>query len=387
MVTKFYNFNLIDGTGAEIVQNAELYVQDGKIVEPREVDSEVNLCGEYVIPGLMDGHVHVSMPPFDVAKINITDFGASEHTMNGIINLGLLLDQGVTYVRDVGSIYQHESVELPMRKYLANGTIKGPMMKCSGPMMQITGGHMAHVSNAVCDGVEECRKMARKHIAMGVDLLKYAGTGGVGTEGNDPNAYQFNIDEISAITEEAHKVGKKVATHAHGTQGIKNALIAGVDSIEHGTLADDEAIDMMVENGAWLVPTLGVQHVILNNPRVPAYLKEKEKEISVLHKASLKKAYDKGVKLACGTDLLPTLMPFAPHLEIQLMMEVTGMNALEGIKIATKNTAELIGVDATHGTLEVGKVADFVVIKGNPCDDIQNIKNIISVYQKGQAIK
>ncbi len=387
MVTKFYNFNLIDGTGADVAVNSELYVQDGKIVAPCEFEKEVDLGGQYVIPGLMDTHVHVSMPPFDITKINVADFGASEHTMNAIINLDLLLSQGVTYIRDVGSIYQYECVELPLRKYLANGTIKGPNMKCSGPMMQITGGHMAHASDYVCDGVDECRKMTRKIIAKGVDLIKFAGTGGVGTEGNDPNAYQFNIDEVEAIVCEAHKVGKKVATHAHGTQGIKNAVLAGVDSIEHGTLADDETLDLMAERGTWLIPTLGIQFMILSDPRVPAYLKTKESEISAKHKEGLKKAYEKGVKIACGTDLMPTLMPFAPHLEIQLIMEATGMSALEGIKVATKNSAELIGIDNERGTLEVGKIADFVVIKGNPCDDIKNIKNVISVYQNGVAVK
>ncbi len=382
MITKYYNLHLIDGTGTPMQENAELYVKDGRICEACEFDNEVDLDGKYVIPGMMNGHLHLSGPPFATNNINFSQFVVTDFVVNGVKNLEELLKQGVTFVRDVGSIYK-EPVELAFRKHLASGFMKGPNMICSGPMMAITGGHGAATGSAICDGVEECRKMARKHIAMGVDLLKMAVTGGVGTEGNDPNAYQFNVEEIAAVVHEAHKVGKRVAVHGHGTQGIKNALIAGVDSIEHGTLVDDESVDMMVERGVFLVPTLAVSNFIMTNPQVPAALKAKEANLAHLQKDCLRNAYNKGVKLGIGTDLSALRLPYLTQIEMILIMKAVETDVIEAIQIATKNTSEMLGIDANYGTLETGKIADFVVLGGNPCEDEENLKNIAKVYQKG----
>ncbi len=382
MTTKYFNFHLIDGTGAKMQDDAELYVSDGRIVSPCEAEKEVDLGGAYVHPGLMDGHVHISAPPFDMRTLDISSFTITDYITNGVKNLEAFLKQGVTFIRDVGSTHA-ERFELAFRKHLVSGFLKGPGMLCSGPMMAITGGHGRE--SYTCDGVEECRKAARTIIAMDVDLLKMAVTGGVGTKANDPNAYQFNLEEISAVVHEAKKVGKRVAVHAHGTQGIKNALIAGVNSIEHGTLLDDEAVDLMLKNDAWLVPTLAVSHTIMTKP-MPDFMKEKIAKVNILHEESLKKAYAKGVKLGTGTDLLPSFSSFQIQLEISLLMKVLGISVIEGIKIATKNTSELLGIEANYGTLEVGKFADFVVVKDNPCDDVENLKNIVNVYQKGNVV-
>ncbi len=384
MVTKYFNFTLIDGNGGEPVQNATLFVADGKIVDACEAENEVDLQGKWVIPGLMDGHVHYTglIPKIEQGEFNLDNYNVVDKTVWTIRNLEFALKEGLTTVRDVGS-FDVFPLEFTLKNYLKNGFIKGPNYFCSGNPITMTGGHAAHMTKYICDGPEETRKATRELISQGADLVKAMGTGGVTTEGNDPNAYQLNVDELSAIAHEIHKVGKKAAVHVHGAQGIKNAVMAGFDTIEHGTLADDESIQMMADNGCYLVPTFAVKYMILTDPRVPEFMKAKEKIMEEAHNKSFKKAYEAGVKIACGTDLTPTMMEFAVATEVALMIQVTGMSNLEGIQIATKNTADMIGILDTHGTLEVGKVADFVVLGGDPIADIANLKQIVSVYHDG----
>ncbi len=277
MVTKYYNFTLIDGNGTAPQPNAELYIENGKIVTPCDAEKEVNLEGKWVIPGLMDGHVHYTMPIPDVehGKTDTSDVTKIGKTIWAIKNFEEAIKQGITTVRDVGS-FDLDPIEIELRQHLKSGWLKGPQYFCSGNLITMTGGHAAD-SGLVADGVEEVKKATRSLIGKGVDLIKTVASGGVATEGNDPNAYQYNVDELTAIVTEAHKVNKKVAVHVHATQGIKNAIIAGADTIEHGTLADDECIQMMLDGGKWLIPTFTIKHLFLTDPRIPAFLRDKEK--------------------------------------------------------------------------------------------------------------
>ncbi len=388
MTVKYTNFTLIDGAG-KVTENATMYVEDG-IIKGFEnctaaFDEEVNLNGDYVMPGLMDGHVHYTMPTLTSPLQRLTDFNVTEKTVFAIKNLELALKQGTTYVRDVGS-FDVIPAELTLRKFLKDGTIKGPGYQCSGNIITMTGGHAADQSTAVADGVEGVRKATRELIAQQVDLIKTVATGGVATEGNDINAYQFNEEELATIVHEAHKVNKKVAVHAHCAEGIKNALRAGIDTIEHATLVDDEGINLLLEKGAYITATFTIKDLILSNPIVPKFMKDKEKELEDIHTANFKKCYERGVKIACGTDMTPMMCPFTAVREMELMIEATGMSTMEAITIATKNTAEMLGIEKTHGTLEIGKNADFIVTPQNPLDDVGNIRNLSSVYQKGVLV-
>ena len=384
MKTCFRNFNLIDGNGGDIINNATMVVENGKIVgfDDSSNNVAIDLKGRYVLPGLMDAHIHMTASTLTKGK-RLTDYDVAEHAMACIQNLELCLKQGVTFVRDVGS-FDKIPVELSYRKYLKNGSLKGCKMICSGNIVTMTSGHAAGQSTKVCDGVEGVRKATRELISEGVDLIKTVATGGVSTEGNDPNAYQFNLEELQTIVLEAHKAGRKVAVHAHGAKGIKNAIQAGVDSIEHGTLIDDEGIQMMLKHGTWLVPTFTVGKYILESDiGLPEYMKEKESQIIGKHHENIKKAFEAGVKLGCGTDITPPYMPFHIAEEIALMIESTGMSAMEAILCATKNNSELMGVDDEYGTLEIGKYADFIVLESNPIEDISKLKHPVAVYQSG----
>lgn len=392
-MTIFKNFVLIDGTGATPCKDAVMKVADGRIVEigsAAEITAEgeneiVDLKGAYVIPGMMDCHTHISSSVTgNVAEMR--DFNVVDHTMISIMNLRAYLEQGVTCVRDVGS-FDDQQPELTLRKYLNSGKLYGPKLLVSGHIISMTGGHATAMAGAlVADGVEECRKAARAMIRDGVDLIKTVTTGGVATEGNDPEAYQFNPEELEAIVHEAHKAGKKVAAHSHGSAGIKNGVLAGIDSIEHGTLLDDDTIPLMVERGTWLVPTLVIQDVMMSMPGIPAYMVESEKKLAAHHAEALRHAYEAGVKIACGTDMLPTIVPFHVAREVELMMKASGMSAMEGIQTATKNAAELLGVDAERGTLTKGKIADFVVLAEDPLADITALRRQKAVYQAGKCV-
>ncbi len=385
MKTVFKNFKLIDGTGAPVNENVSMLVENGKIVEiganVSGTDCEtVDLGGKYVMPGLIDCHVHSCIS--DINRMAAQQENEVDCTVNTIVNLGNLLKNGVTYIRDTGH-YKH--VDLKLRRHLQSGTIKGPGMICSGECVVMTGGH-AHFMSVEADGVDEVRKAVRAQIKAGVDGIKVCATGGVATPGMSVHSYQHNVEELAVAVEEAHKVGKKVLSHAHGTQGIKNSIIAGVDSVEHASILDDEAIEMAVKAGTYFVPTLAVLRNIIDSGvamGLPPHMLMKAQEVEKTHTSGIKKAYDAGVKLAMGTDTASTqLFGSNSHYELELMAGI-GIPNMEVIKISTKNAADLLGIAATHGTLEVGKAADFIVMPENPVENISAVRELQSVYQAG----
>lgn len=388
---------IIDGTGREPIKNAGILIEDKTIkavgrLEEIEFDNKnkdieiIDYMGQTVIPGLIDCHVHILFPTVGDTVAALEKQSLVESVIYGIDNLKKLLHSGVTFFRDLGGI---DYIELELKKQVMKGQIEGPDFLASGKLLTMTGGHGWQMGRE-CDGVHEVRKAAREQLKAGADIIKIMATGGVMTPGVEAGSSQLTKDEIAAAVIEAHKAGKKTASHAQGTEGIKNAILAGIDSIEHGIFLDDEVIELMVNKKVYLVPTLSaVDNIIKFGTKagVPDYAVEKAKTVREKHLHSFSKARKAGVKIAMGTDAgTPFNHHGNPSLELKLMVN-TAMTAMEAIVSATKTASELLGIDKSHGTLEAGKMADFIVLKKNPLEDIEIIKEAGHIYKNGKLVK
>ncbi len=348
---------------------------------PKDIEI-VDYSTKTVIPGMIDCHVHLGMNPNKMEG----ERHPADITIETIINAQKHLHSGITFVRDVGG---ELGVDLQVRDAINAGKVEGCQYLASGQVITMTGGHGWQFGGRQCDGEDEVRKGTREQLRSGVDLVKIMATGGVLTPGVEPGSPQLTTNEMRVACEEAHKAGKKVATHAQGNTGIKNAIEAGVDSVEHGIFLDEEAINMMKERGVYLVPTLAAPFWIVEKGvehGIPAYAVEKSKRIIDTHIKSYQMALAAGVKIAMGTD---AGTPFNQHdasaYELKLMVKY-GMTPMEAIVASTSSAADLLGIDANYGTLEVGKFADFVVYDSNPAEDISCIQDVFAVYKLGKQV-
>lgn len=375
---------LIIGDGKHL-ENQIMIVEAGKIVDfvdQGEADLEVN----YIMPGLIDCHTHVCFFPVADSLGALEKATDTDIVVNAISNLETMLKSGVTTIRDVGGV---KNLHLPLKKHIESGKILGPNMLTAGKIVTMTGGHGWPIGRE-CDGPTEVRKAVREELRAGVDVVKVVSSGGVLTPGVDVNAYQFNVEELKVAVEEAHKAGRKVCTHCHSLQGIKNSILAGVDSVEHATILDEEAVQMAVKAGTYFVPTLSAVHFIVAHGEkggIPKFAVNKAESVYDIHQSSFKMAYEAGVKLAMGTDVGT---PFNDHgkssaYELELMHKA-GMTEMDAIIASTKTASELLGVHHTHGTLEIGKQADFLILEEDPTVNIKTIQNNPVVYKNGQKI-
>lgn len=372
-VQYFTNGNIMDVVNEKIIKGS-IIVEDGVIKEIGENIAcpdgaeVIDFGGNYVSPGLFNCHVHTVLStetgPDGRKKI-------AEATIGGIENCKKYLRSGVTYVRDVGGA---EYIDIDLRDAINSGKIEGPEMVVSGKVICMTGGH-GWTSGREADGVDDVRKAAREQLRAGADWIKIMATGGVMTKGVEPGSPQLTEEEMRAAIEEAHKVNAKTATHAQGMEGIKNALRAGIDSIEHGFYMDDWCFDWMKEHGTVYVPTLAAMYWIYVNPdKVSDFVIRKVKGAFEAHKETFRNAYKAGVKIALGTD---AGTPFNEHdmtAYEMILMTQAGMSNWDAIKTGTINSAELCSVADTHGTIEIGKKANFTVYGGNPIEDIQSVR-------------
>jgi len=304
---------------------------------------------------------------------------------HAVSNAKKYLKAGVTYVKDMGA---PNFINIDIRDAVNSGLIEGTRILASGKCLTMTGGHGWQMGRE-CDGADEVRKAAREQLRAGADFLKIMATGGVMTPGVEPGSPQLNQDEIEAAVIEAHKVGKKISTHAQGATGIKNAVLAGVDSVEHGIYLTDEIIEAMLKRGTYLVPTLNAPYFIVENgieAGIPDYMVEKSKRVIEDHVRSFQRAKAAGVKIAMGTDgSTPFNGPEKTAFELSLMIKA-GLTPMEAIAASTKSAAELLGVDKDFGTLEAGKTADFIVLNEDPLLNIDTLMNVAEVYKDGKKI-
>lgn len=388
---------LIDGTGQPPQENVVLAIRDGHIMyvgaEAGWVSDEavtvLDLPGRYVIPGLIDCHVHLACDGAPDSRlqgdVGWTTLLMLKHAQNS-------LAAGVTTVRDVGGRHMQEFL---VRRAIESGLWAGPRMQLAGKLLSIPSAGAEYYDGMYreADGVDEVRKAAREQLNAGADLIKVLATGSVLVEHEVPGEVQFGLDELRAAVEEAGKVGKPVAAHAHGIQGIRNAVAAGVRTIEHGTYLhqDERTMGTMAERGIFLVPTLKTGFDVLygERPGVPRWIQEKMKEVQEDALHSVRRALELGVPIAMGTD---AATPYNFHgdnaMELAWMAEA-GLSPMDAIVASTTNAARALGWDGWLGTLEMGKVADLVVLGKNPLDDLRFLadrRNIELVIKDGQVV-
>jgi imidazolonepropionase-like amidohydrolase len=374
------NITLIDGTGRAPHVDAVIVIRNGKIVYagpasdwPDALEDVITLdLGEqFVLPGLIDTHVHLSGSGEADSQFR-AEAGAMALKM--LSNAQKNLAAGITTVRDLGG---WNEIEFIVRDWIRCGGFAGPRLCLAGRFISITEAGAEYYEGLYreADGVDEIRKAVREQVKHGADWIKIGVTGAVLVENSEPGATHFNEDEIRALVEEAKKFGRKVAAHAHGADGIRKAIRAGVSTIEHGTFLyqDPEAIQWMAEQGIFLVPTLkvGWDVILANDPHIPQWIVEKNKATQGEAELSLKMAYEAGVPIAMGSDVgTPLNFHGENGLEIYWMQQA-GMAAMDAIVAATGNAARALGWGTWMGTLEAGKVADLIVVDADPLQDLR----------------
>jgi len=395
----FRGGTIVDGTGADPT-HADVVVEAGRILEVGvglDGDQEVALDGKAVLPGLFDCHTHVVVSSIDTMRLIQTPF--SYRFFQAAQNLEATLRIGITTVRDAGG------ADLGVKQAVADGLIQGPRLQISLSMLSQTGGHgdgwmpfggtlrallTKHpgVPETIVDGPDEMRHKVRELIRMGADVIKVATSGGVLSPRDKPTHAHFRLEELEVLVEEANAAGIFVMAHAQATPGIKNAIRAGIRSIDHGIYLDDEAIQMMLDRGTWLVPTLVAPRGVIDaadaGAAIPAASVAKAREVAEIHRASFARAVEAGVKVAMGTDSGVT--PHGENLrELELMVE-GGMTPMQAIVATTSSAAELMGLSGELGTLEPGKRADLVIVDGDPLDVSNLDERISAVYQDGVKV-
>lgn len=398
MRTVFAGGRVFDGTGAAIAE-ADVAVIDGEIAEVGvglDGDEQVDVSGSTLLPGLFDTHVHVMFGSVDFWKLMQEPF--SFRFYDAIRNLDATLRLGITTVRDAGG------ADLGVKQALEERIIGGPRLQISITMLSQTGGHgdgwlpsgaqaeifpeYPGVPGSIVDGPDEARRKVRELVRAGAEVIKIATSGGVLSPRDKPQQPGFDIEEIEAITAEAAAAGLSVMSHAQSTVGIKNAVRAGVRSIEHGIYLDDEAIELMLQQGAYLVPTLVAPHGVIKaadaGASIPEVAVSKAREVIEAHRDSFRRAVEAGVKVAMGTDA--GVIPHGTNLEELQLMAEGGMSSEDVLVATTRTAAELMGLSRELGTIEPGKRADLVVVTGDPFDFHDLAGRIERVYQDGRLV-
>ncbi len=400
---------LIDGTGGPPIDNAVMVIKDDRIEavggsEAVRIPSEAEVfdtTGKTMMPGLIDAHLHLA----GIRSMNPLIYLSEPTALRGmrmVMDAWKLLDSGFTTIRDCGNA---NNLCFNLNKVIGEGTVIGPRIVSCGEIICQTGGHgdLAHFLpidwvkqrgiGRFADGVDECRKAAREQLREGADFIKLCSSGGVLSEKDLPNSCQYTVEEIRAIVEEAHNAGVKTASHALANRGIRNALLAGVDTIEHGFYMDDAIIETMLKQGTYYIPTLTIIDVIVSRGTeagVPEFSMNKARKHQEAHLKSFERACRAGVKIGCGTDY--NCSPITPMgdnaIELDLQVKA-GRTPMDVIVSATKINAGALGLGDNLGTLEAGKLADLIVVTEDPLCDItvlRNKANIVSVFKGGVQV-
>jgi imidazolonepropionase-like amidohydrolase len=382
--------------------NVAIAIEGDKIagVVPRaqaktEGATVIDLPSAVALPGLVDAHTHLTFEPKYSGYAGL-GLALAREALVGAKNAKITLEAGFTTVRNVGASGWSD---VALKDAIEEGDLPGPRMDVSGPALGITGGHCdqtllpfdttSTVPDGVADGVEHVQHKVREAIKFGATVIKVCATGGVMSKGDDPQASQYSLDEMKAIVADAHRLGRRVAAHAHGAQGIRFAVQAGVDSIEHGSYIDDGSIDLMKAKGTYLVPTLTVQDYLTSHltDHVNVSPWAAAKAVAV-HDAAMKNiahAIARGVKVALGTDA--GAYPHGGNAH-ELALEVKlGMTPLQAIQSGTINAADLLGWSSKIGTIEAGKFADIIAVDGEPTKDVTTFEHVKFVMKGGVVYK
>lgn len=346
-----------------------------------------------VLPGLIDCHTHLT---FDPNQFGVSGLVRSvpRQALTGAKNARITLLAGFTTVRN---LHANGYSDIALRDAINAGDVPGPRIMASGPALGITGGHVdenflpfefQHKAEGVADGVENVMAKTREIIKYGANVIKFCSTGGVLSLGDDPKAAEFTMDEMKAIVGEAHRLGRKVAAHAHGGEGLKQAVLAGVDSIEHGSYIDDEGIRLMKEKGTYLVPTIYLTEWFMENYEklgLPPQIIAKAKDVMPAMKKNLTRAIQQGVPVAFGTDA--AVYPHGLNGREFAVLVRMGMTPIQAIQTATINASKLVDRADSIGTIEAGKFADLIAVEGDPIKDVTELERIKFVMKGGLVIK
>jgi imidazolonepropionase-like amidohydrolase len=401
---------LIDGTGNPPIADPAIAVEGDTIsavgtAGEIQVDRDarvIDLSGMTLLPGLIDAHIHLEgWKTMDLMDWMTTPVAVS--ALRATADARRLLEAGFTAVRCLGG-----AASLYLKQAIEEGVIQGPRIVTSGrSFIQTSGGadpwelpvecvevldRLEQTLADTVDGPEECRLGVRRRLREGADCIKILTTGAVHSEHNPPTRVGFTQEETDALVDEAHRLGLNVAAHAHGTAGIRTAILAGVDTIEHGSYLDEECIELMLERGTYLVPTFSVGRCNLDPgadglPDTEYGLRQ-GREIQGVHRRSFDQAYEAGVKIAAGTDFIgvPPMKHGLNAMELECLVEA-GMSSMEAIVAATSSAADAIGLGARAGTVAADGWADFVAVEGNPLDRMRLLSDVAFVMKAGEVIK
>jgi len=393
--------HVLDVKSGNTLADQAIVIEAGKIVSVGPAagakatagDQVIELPHSTVLPGLIDAHTHLTANPENNGYQGLR-ISLPREALMGARNARVTLEAGFTTVRNVGA---DGFSDVALRDTINAGEIPGPRMLVSGPALGITGGHCDNnllpleyhtTGDGVADGIAAVQHKVRENIKYGADLIKVCATGGVLSQGDDPQASQYTLEEMKAIVADAHRLGRKVAAHAHGAQGILWASEAGVDSVEHGSYIDDAAIAAMKKNGTYLVPTLYLGDWILENLQrmhLTPMMEAKAKEVTPIARTNVARAFASGVKVAFGTDA--AVYPHGLNAHEFAVMVKLGMTPLHAIQAATVNAADLLGWSDKVGTLDAGKWADIVAVDSDPLQDVTALEHVKFVMKGGVVVK
>ena len=397
---------MIDGISVAVIENVTLRIKESKIqkieagfIDPGPNDTLIDLSDQTVLPGLIDTHVHLTGEYNENSRLKRFISNEADYALDSALYAKKTLDAGFTVVRNLGDTY---NVTIALDKAIKSNKVPGPMIFTAGKTLSSTGGHgdptngWAKIimgnpgpNEGIVNGVEDARKAVRQRYKDGADWIKITATGGVLSVAKSGENPQFTDDELTAIVETAKDYGMRVAAHAHGSEGMKRAVLAGVASVEHGTYMNREIMDLMIDRGTYYVPTLLASDWVAEKAEIdgffPELVRPKAAEIGPVALGTFTEAYNYGVPIVFGTDT--GVSAHGDNAQEFALMVQGGMTEMEAIQSATSVAAKFLDIENTHGSIEIGKQADIISVAKDPLRDISSLENISFVMKAGLIYK